>query len=415
MYYAYAFMNVIVYIIYAVFLIIGAHMTQPLFGLLPLLVFYTAKYTGGFFWYSFAKMRTTQLFRWLIVCAVVGCILGVVSLKYPAILNVSAILLGLCCSVLLPTYTTVLKTQKGSKKSQMLWSALLACCWLLILVPVITSKQFSFVFLWIGLAFFFLLFLPVKNVPKIITPTRPAQRYTGLIAFIVLSAMLFIVKFVRTVEWQTYFSSIVLVILFLVTCAIMWYSWHHVRAFSTTLHLYSYADGLLVAFFFMVTVFEHWLTAASTLHVVYIPYIIGVLLSFILPFKFSRNTLLLIVLLCSWGLVYEPLITVVAIGIGYSHTKFAADLNGDYYKAAIPALKENALLVKNRFYRLGGISIQVLIVACIVSLSWQRAIDLPEVMHTVIPTILPVITIGFNSLMTIFIGWLVLKNRPSSN
>ncbi|WP_186439555.1 hypothetical protein, partial [Kurthia sp. Dielmo] len=73
------------------------------------------------------------------------------------------------------------------------------------------------------------------------------------------------------------------------------------------------------------------------------------------------------------------------------------------------------LLVKNRFYRLGGISIQVLIVACIVSLSWQRAIDLPEVMHTVIPTILPVITIGFNSLMTIFIGWLVLKNRPSSN
>lgn len=415
MYYAYAFINVIVYIIYAVFLIIGAHMTQPLFGLLPLLVFYTAKYTGGFFWYSFAKMRTTQLFRWLIVCAVVGCIFGVASLKYPALLNISAILLGLCCSVLLPTYTTVLKTQKGSKKSQMLWSALLACCWLLILVPVITSKQFSFVFLWIGLAFFFLLFLPVKNVPKIITPTRPAQRYTGLIAFIVLSAMLFIVKFVRTVEWQTYFSSIVLGILFLVTCAIMWYSWHHVRAFSTTLHLYSYADGLLVAFFFMVTVFEHWLTAASTLHVVYIPYIIGVLLSFILPFKFSRNTLLLIVLLCSWGLVYEPLITVVAIGIGYSHTKFAADLNGDYYKAAIPALKENALLVKNRFYRLGGISIQVLIVACIVSLSWQRDIDLPEVMHTVIPTILSVITISFNSLMTIFIGWLVLKNRPSSN
>lgn len=414
MYYAYAFINVIVYIIYAVFLIIGAHMTQPLFGLLPLLVFYTAKYTGGFFWYSFSKMQTAHLFKWLIVCAVVGCIFGVASLKYPALLNISAILLGLCCSVLLPTYTTVLKTQKGSK-SQMLWSALLACCWLLILVPVITSKQFSFVFLWIGLAFFFLLFLPVKNVPKIITPTRPAQRYTGLIAFIILSAMLFIVKFVRTVEWQTYFSSIVLVILFLVTCAIMWYSWHHVRAFSTTLHLYSYADGLLVAFFFMVTVFEHWLTAASTLHVVYIPYIIGVLLSFILPFKFSRNTLLLIVLLCSWGLVYEPLITVVAIGIGYSHTKFAADLNGDYYKAAIPALKENALLVKNRFYRLGGISIQVLIVAVIMSLSWQRAIDLPEVMHTVIPTILPVITIGFNSLMTIFIGWLVLKNRPSSN
>lgn len=129
MYYAYAFMNVIVYIIYAVFLIIGAHMTQPLFGLLPLLVFYTAKYTGGFFWYSFAKMRTTQLFRWLIVCAVVGCILGVVSLKYPAILNVLAILLGLCCSVLLPTYTTILNQQKSlSKKQQMLLVTHLNAC-----------------------------------------------------------------------------------------------------------------------------------------------------------------------------------------------------------------------------------------------------------------------------------------------
>lgn len=412
MYYAYAFMNVIVYIIYAIFLIIGAHTAQPLFGLLPLLVFYTTKYTGGFFWYSFSKMQTAQLFRWLILCAVVGCLLGIASPKYPAILNVSAMLLGLSCSIVLPTYMTMLKRRTGSKKTQMIWSALLTSCWVLVLIPAISSKQFSFVFLWIGLAFFFLFFLPVnRQNNELVSAERPSQRYIGILAFVVLSAMLFIVKLARTVEWQTYFSTIILVVLFLITCTIMWYSWRSVQSFSTKLHLYSYADGLLVAFFFMATVFEHWLTSASTLHVVYIPYIIGVILSFIVPVKLSRNALLFIVLLSSWGLVYSPLITVVALAFGYFHTILAANLNGDYYEAASTTLKDDSLLIKNRFYRLGGISIQVIIVAFIVSLSWQRDIDLPEVMRTVVPSMLPAITIGFNSVMTIFISWLVFKKK----
>lgn len=413
MYYAYAFMNIIVYIIYAIFLIIGAHTAQPLFGLLPLLIFYTSKYTGGFFWYSFPKIRPAKLFKWLVLCAIVGCFLGIISPKYPLALNAAAILLGLCCSVLLPTYMTILKRRTGSKKKQMLWSAALACLWLVVLVPAISSKQFSFVFLWIGLAFFFLLFLPVKNADEIISNQRPFQRYIGILAFVVLSAMLFIVKLGRTVEWQTYFSSIILVVLFIITCIIMWYSWHSVRSFSTQLHLYSYADGLLVAFFFMTTVFQHWLTSESTLHVVYIPYIIGVILSFVVPIKIPRNMLLFIVLLCSWGLVYSPLITVVSIGFGFFHTMLAANLNGDYYAAASMEQRDDSLLIKNRFYRLGGISIQVIIVVIIISLSWQRDIELPEVMRTLMPSILPFITFGFNGVMALFISWFVFKKQKT--
>lgn len=408
MYYAYAFINLIVYIIYAVFLIIGAQTTQPLFGLLPLLIFYTAKYTGAFFWYTFSTIQTTQLFKWLIFCAVAGSILGIAAPKYPAVLNISALLFGLCCSVLLPTYNTILKQKKNTKKRPILWSIILACCWLVILLPALTTRQFSFAFLWLGLAFFFLLFLPVKIMNDTVPYTKKALRYTGIAAFIVLSIALFIVKFARTVEWQTFFSTIVLLLLFALVCVTIWYAWRSVCMFPLHLHLYSYADGLFVTFFFMTTVFKHWVTTGS-LYMVYIPYILGLLIAFVLPIKPSKNLLMLLLLLCSWGLLYAPLLPIVAIGVGFCHTKLSTALNRAYYDVAAITVKDESLLIKNRFYRLGGISIQLMIVALIVVIAWQRTVDLPQLMHALVPTALPLLFLLFNGGMTVFVSWLLVK------
>ncbi|MGG0186667.1 hypothetical protein [Bacillus rhizoplanae] len=107
-YFTYALMNTIIFLPYFLFTIIGNSYDTPLHAWLPLIIFYTFKYTGAFLIHSFLqKVKTRESLLGFLLFAIFAAVCGMLAPLSPIWIELSALLMGIATSILLPLYTTI--------------------------------------------------------------------------------------------------------------------------------------------------------------------------------------------------------------------------------------------------------------------------------------------------------------------
>ncbi|MDT1997129.1 hypothetical protein CKN82_05200 [Carnobacterium divergens] len=400
LFFTYAVVNTTLFLPYFLYLLIGNHYPTFLNGWFPLIVFYVCNLTGTFLVRSFGKkVSTRELLLFFLLLASVGSFLGILVSINALWLDLSAILLGLSCSLLLPLYLTIQYHERrlfhrsfSGKDYGFAFLTILLFMPLIILLVKVNLPELAFGLY--GIAFLVSFFL-LRNLPHYDHGKMPNTSFDSrfFLLFLVLAGMTFAVKSLRVLA-DNHFSLILMTLLAILLIGVFYLIQHSSFKFSLPryVYLFSFLQGMLTNFFILFGTFYLFsLQKGVYLYsFIYLAYGLGIISSLFIGSKVlnlfpkvEKVTLCGISLLVGTGLIFIP----VCIPVGGFLIGFFSNLNSSllnkvaYTKTT--GLKDSSLLVKNRWGKLGSIFQQSLLFLLFISFCHFFEIPILSLLETI--------------------------------
>ncbi|WP_193322429.1 hypothetical protein [Carnobacterium divergens] len=393
-------MNTTLFLPYFLYLLIGNHYPTFLNGWFPLIIFYVCNLTGTFLVRSFGKkVSTRELLLFFLLLASVGSFLGVLVFVNALWLDLSAILLGLSCSLLLPLYLTIQYHERrlfhrsfSGKDYGLAFLTMLLFMPLFIFLVKVNLPELAFGLY--GIAFLVSFFL-LRDLPHYDHGNMPSTSFDSrfFLLFLVLTGITFAVKSLRVLT-DNHFSLILITLIVILLIGVFYLIQHSAFEFSLPRYVYwfGFLQGMITNFFILFGTFYLFsLQKGVYLYsFIYLAYGVGIISSLFVGGKVLRLfpkvekvTLCGIALLIGAGLIFIPYcIPISGFLIGFFSNLNSSLLNKVAYSETT-GLKDNSLLVKNRWGKLGSIFQQSLLFLLFISFCYFFKIPILSLLETI--------------------------------
>lgn len=395
-YFTYALMNTITFLPYFLFIVIGNSYNTILNGWFPLIIFYTFKYTGAFLIHSFqTKIKTRELLLGFLILAIVANACGLFAPFSPIWIEVSAVLMGIATSILLPLYTTIQYHEKYFYGRKMkITNYLLALITAIIIVPFVlftaNSTYSSLAFLIYGTALT-ICYFSIRHMPKYQMSIQSSFKFRiqSFIIFALFTCLIFIIKATRETNIQIFIflfligSHTVVAVLTLMMTKIKFR-----LQIPKQIYFFAFVQGMTVNYYLLYGTF-YALSQKSMKYMIYgiyLPYGLGIILSLFIGGKIIKQfgryhplNVLSIGSMCGLLLTTTPwTMTFGGFLIGFFSSILARKLNRFAYDAS-ESFKDNSLLLRNRWSKLGSMINQIFLVLFILLFSYINHIPINQV------------------------------------
>ncbi|SBO16600.1 hypothetical protein [Carnobacterium divergens] len=400
LFFTYAVVNTTLFLPYFLYLLIGNHYPTFLNGWFPLIIFYVCNLTGTFLVRSFGKkVSTRELLLFFLLLASVGSFLGVLVFVNALWLDLSAILLGLSCSLLLPLYLTIQYHERrlfhrsfSGKDYGLAFLTMLLFMPLFIFLVKVNLPELAFGLY--GIAFLVSFFL-LRDLPHYDHGNMPSTSFDSrfFLLFLVLTGITFAVKSLRVLT-DNHFSLILITLIVILLIGVFYLIQHSAFEFSLPRYVYwfGFLQGMITNFFILFGTFYLFsLQKGVYLYsFIYLAYGLGIISSLFVGGKVLRLfpkvekvTLCGIALLIGAGLIFIPYcIPISGFLIGFFSNLNSSLLNKVAYSETT-GLKDNSLLVKNRWGKLGSIFQQSLLFLLFISFCYFFKIPILSLLETI--------------------------------
>ncbi|WP_413536945.1 hypothetical protein [Carnobacterium divergens] len=400
LFFTYAVVNTTLFLPYFLYLLIGNHYPTFLNGWFPLIIFYVCNLTGTFLVRSFGKkVSTRELLLFFLLLASVGSFLGVLVFVNALWLDLSAILLGLSCSLLLPLYLTIQYHERrlfhrsfSGKDYGLAFLTMLLFMPLFIFLVKVNLPELAFGLY--GIAFLVSFFL-LRDLPHYDHGNMPSTSFDSrfFLLFLVLTGITFAVKSLRVLT-DNHFSLILITLIVILLIGVFYLIQHSAFEFSLPRYVYwfGFLQGMITNFFILFGTFYLFsLQKGVYLYsFIYLAYGVGIISSLFVGGKVLRLfpkvekvTLCGIALLIGAGLIFIPYcIPISGFLIGFFSNLNSSLLNKVAYTETT-GLKDNSLLVKNRWGKLGSIFQQSLLFLLFISFCYFFKIPILSLLETI--------------------------------
>ncbi|MPQ22434.1 hypothetical protein EH150_07800 [Carnobacterium divergens] len=400
LFFTYAVVNTTLFLPYFLYLLIGNHYPTFLNGWFPLIIFYVCNLTGTFLVRSFGKkVSTRELLLFFLLLASVGSFLGVLVFVNALWLDLSAILLGLSCSLLLPLYLTIQYHERrlfhrsfSGKDYGLAFLTMLLFMPLFIFLVKVNLPELAFGLY--GIAFLVSFFL-LRDLPHYDHGNMPSTSFDSrfFLLFLVLTGITFAVKSLRVLT-DNHFSLILITLIVILLIGVFYLIQHSAFEFSLPRYVYwfGFLQGMITNFFILFGTFYLFsLQKGVYLYsFIYLAYGVGIISSLFVGGKVLRLfpkvekvTLCGIALLIGAGLIFIPYcIPISGFLIGFFSNLNSSLLNKVAYSETT-GLKDNSLLVKNRWGKLGSIFQQSLLFLLFISFCYFFKIPILSLLETI--------------------------------
>lgn len=400
LFFTYAVVNTTLFLPYFLYLLIGNHYPTFLNGWFPLIIFYVCNLTGTFLVRSFGKkVSTRELLLFFLLLASVGSFLGVLVFVNALWLDLSAILLGLSCSLLLPLYLTIQYHERrlfhrsfSGKDYGLAFLTMLLFMPLFIFLVKVNLPELAFGLY--GIAFLVSFFL-LRDLPHYDHGNMPSTSFDSrfFLLFLVLTGITFAVKSLRVLT-DNHFSLILITLIVILLIGVFYLIQHSTFEFSLPRYVYwfGFLQGMITNFFILFGTFYLFsLQKGVYLYsFIYLAYGLGIISSLFVGGKVLRLfpkvekvTLCGIALLIGAGLIFIPYcIPISGFLIGFFSNLNSSLLNKVAYTETT-GLKDNSLLVKNRWGKLGSIFQQSLLFLLFISFCHFFKIPILSLLETI--------------------------------
>ncbi|MCO6017088.1 hypothetical protein CKN86_05955 [Carnobacterium divergens] len=400
LFFTYAVVNTTLFLPYFLYLLIGNHYPTFLNGWFPLIIFYVCNLTGTFLVRSFGKkVSTRELLLFFLLLASVGSFLGVLVFVNALWLDLSAILLGLSCSLLLPLYLTIQYHERrlfhrsfSGKDYGLAFLTMLLFMPLFIFLVKVNLPELAFGLY--GIAFLVSFFL-LRDLPHYDHGNMPSTSFDSrfFLLFLVLTGITFAVKSLRVLT-DNHFSLILITLIVILLIGVFYLIQHSAFEFSLPRYVYwfGFLQGMITNFFILFGTFYLFsLQKGVYLYsFIYLAYGLGIISSLFVGGKVLRLfpkvekvTLCGIALLIGAGLIFIPYcIPISGFLIGFFSNLNSSLLNKVAYTETT-GLKDNSLLVKNRWGKLGSIFQQSLLFLLFISFCYFFKIPILSLLETI--------------------------------
>lgn len=389
----YGIMNTTIFIPYFIFIAMGDHYSAILGGWLPLLLFYSFKYTGTYLLNILGtRTQSRDLLSRLLLLSVIACSSGVLAPLSPYWLELSAVLLGSCSSLLLPLYTTIRYHERDEHRHHMsakhyVWAFLYVILLMILLVLTLKSTYPHMAFIIYGAALL-ICFLGLRKLPhyEIAVQTGLTFNRYSFLAFVSLSVLLFAAKGIRQTNYLNFAE-----LMFIgtgVTVAVlllMLRKYKVMLKLSPGIRYFAFMHGMTMNFYVLYGTFyalSHY-GKQFLMYGVYLPYFLGNILSLLfggIVFRKlnARYLLPLLVAGCLSGLLLCLVPYALPMGgviVGLCASRLGILLNRWSYGFS-SAQKDSSIVTRSRWSMLGSAVGQISLVTLLmaIALLWHLPI-----------------------------------------
>ncbi|WP_195575196.1 hypothetical protein [Paenibacillus sp. 1001270B_150601_E10] len=381
----YGIMNTTIFMPYLIFVLMGDHYSSVLSGWLPLLLFYTFKYTGTYLLNTFRlQLQSRNLLLQLLIVSIIGCLCGLLTPLASSWLDGSAVLLGISSGLLLPLYTTIqyhqryLHHQRMSGK-QYLWAFISMLLLLFIMLVVLRSPYPYVVFIIYGSIFLYS-YIELRKLPEFEVESKGGFRFNrySLFAFLSLSILLFASKGIRQTLDTTFAELLMVGLIISLLLLFMLLRKHKVMfKLSAGIRYFAFVHGMTMNFYVLHSTI--WTISKDDnsflIYGVYLPYFIGNIASLLLGGKLLRSVdrLYVMPILAAGsilGLIMTLFTTTLSIGgfvIGLCTSMLGVLLNRKAYDTCSED-RDSSILARSRWSMLGSTVNQIAMMTLLIVL-----------------------------------------------
>lgn len=365
----YGIMNTTIFMPYLIFVLIGDHYSSVMGGWLPLLLFYTFKYTGTYLLNTFGRQfQSRNLLLQLLIVSIIACLCGLLTPLASSWLDGSAVLLGISSGLLLPLYTTIQYHQRyfhhqRMSGNQYLWAFISMLLLLVIMLVVLRSPYPYVVFIIYGAVFLFS-YVELRKLPEFEVDSKGGFRFNrySLFAFLSLSILLFASKGIRQ-TLDTTFAELLILGLIITLLLFMLLRKHKVMfKLSAGIRYFAFVHGMTMNFYVLYSTL--WSISqydkSFLIYGVYLPYFVGNIASLLLGGRLLRSIdrlyVMPILAACSILGLIMTMFTVTLIGgfaIGLCTSMLGVLLNRKAYDTCSED-RDSSILARSRWSMLGS-------------------------------------------------------------
>ncbi|NGP59360.1 hypothetical protein FLT15_13655 [Paenibacillus thiaminolyticus] len=382
----YGIMNTTIFIPYFIFIAMGDHYSTTLGGWLPLLLFYSFKYTGTYLLNIIGtRTQSRDLLTRLLLLSVIACCSGVLAPLSPYWLELSAVLLGLSSSLLLSLYTTIRYHEReehhhGMSAKHYVWAFLYVILLMILLVLTLTSIYPHMAFMIYGAALL-ICYLGLRELPHYEVEVRTGltlNRYS-LLAFVSLSVLLFAAKGIRQTSYLSFTELMFIGTGITAAVLLLMLRKHKVMLkLSPGIRYFAFMHGMTMNFYVLYGTFYALSRYGKPflMYGVYLPYFAGNILSLlfggIVLRKLTRHSLLpLLVSGCLSGLLLCLVPHALPLGgviVGFCASRLGILLNRWSYGFSSDQ-KDSSIVTRSRWSMLGSAVGQISLVTLLLSIA----------------------------------------------
>ncbi|MGQ5528876.1 hypothetical protein [Bacillus sp. CGMCC 1.60114] len=395
-YFTYALMNTIIFLPYFLFITIGNSYNTPLHGWFPLIIFYTFKYTGAFLINSFLqKVKTRELLLGFLILAIFATVCGLLAPLSLIWIELSALLMGIATSILLPLYITIQYHEKYFYERKMkLKNYVFALLTAIILVFVVLFTAHSN---YPGIAFFIygaalsVCYISLRHMPQYEISVKPSGDFSkrSFLIFVLFTVLIFIMKATRETNIQIFIVLLLIGSLTVVAVLTLIITKFKFRLqLPRYIYFFSFLQGMAVNFCLLYGTFYALSQKSKTfmMYGIYLPYGLGIIFSLFMGSKivkrFNRYHPLSVISVGSvCGLLLTTIPWTIVVGsffIGFFTSLQSRKLNRFAYDAS-EIFKDSSLLLRNRWSKLGSMINQICLVLLILLGSYMNHIPFDQV------------------------------------
>ncbi|MFW5438254.1 hypothetical protein [Paenibacillus apiarius] len=379
----YGIMNTTIFIPYFIFISMGDHYSSLLGGWLPLLLFYSLKYTGTYMLNIFGtRIQSRELLLRLLLLSVIACGSGFLAPLSPYWLELSAVLMGLSSSLLLPLYTTIRYHERYYRHQYMstkhyIWAFFYVILMMGLLIITFRSLYPNVAFLIFGAALL-ICFLGLRELPHYEVEVKMGSSFNkySFFAFVSLSVLLFAAKGIRQTSYLSFAELILIGVAITVAILAIMLRKHQVMLkLSADIRYFAFMHGMTMNFYILYGTFCALSQYGKSflMYGVYAPYFFGNILSLLLGGivfrKINSHYLLpLLVAGCIAGLLLSLFKAALPIGgvmVGLCTSRLGILLNRWSYGFS-SSQKDSGILTRSRCSMLGSAVGQISLVTFLI-------------------------------------------------
>ncbi|WP_088816011.1 MULTISPECIES: hypothetical protein [Listeria] len=379
-FYMYAVVNAAPFLPYLLFILVGNEYEGWLNGYAALIIFYVFNYTGTFLFNAFGRRMNAKQHLLLLLCmGIFGSLIATLAPFATFWIEIGAIFIGISSSMILPLYITLQYHERffyGRKMSNKNYLAALSVLLVAICAAIFLVKftfpwvAFLFYALLLVVTFYFVYKLPNYEVGRI---EKTGFLMRPFIIFLVFSAIIFVIKGVRTTDLASLVTLAVLACLVgIIILTVTLIRFRPVLKLSVLVHYFSLGQGMAVSFALLYGTFYSLAEQNFNYMMfrIYLVYFFGIIFSLLFEPLFKkfwkkRPILELYAIGIAIGVVCMVFPWTISIGvfiIGMFSSMTGRFLNRQAYSHSSDAMKDASLLLRSRWNKLGSIAHQITLV-----------------------------------------------------